>query len=448
MKNAKLHETILVNRKGFTLYSLSAEKRGRFICTDKSCLSVWKPLVVPRGTKPTGAPKLATIRRPDGRTQVTYRGLPLYSFNGDTKPGDTKGNGFKDVGTWRPATPATTKAAASVLRPPATAGTAAEAHPAGPGAFASPRRAPHQMRASSASSSAESSQSAAAAFWRHLLGARRAGDHGRDAGLRRERGDRELEQRAAALARECLQRLEPVEGGVVDLAPLEPRPLRTRLAAPVLAGEQAAREREVGHEAHVQSLRERQHVVLGFTLEQAVLVLDGDEPRPAVRLRQLVGLGQLLGGEVRASDGARQPLRHELLHRPERLRDRRDPVGAVVVEEVDVVHPQALERRAERPARVLARAVEPVAHVVAELGRQHDAVAAALEQLAEEALAVPAVAVDVGRVEEGDAGVEGGVDDLACPLEVEATAEVVAAEADPGDDEVGSVERLAAHGAA
>ena len=111
VKNAKLHETILVNRKGFTLYSLSAEKRGRFICTDKSCLSVWKPLVVARGTKPTGAPKLATIRRPDGRTQVTYRGLQLYSFSEDTKPGDTKGNGFKDVGTWRPATPATAKAA-------------------------------------------------------------------------------------------------------------------------------------------------------------------------------------------------------------------------------------------------------------------------------------------------------------------------------------------------
>ena len=111
VKIAKLHETILVNRKGFTLYSLSAEKRGRFICTDKSCLSVWKPLVVARGTKPTGAPKLATIRRPDGRTQVTYRGLPLYSFSEDTKPGDTKGNGFKDVGTWRPATPATAKAA-------------------------------------------------------------------------------------------------------------------------------------------------------------------------------------------------------------------------------------------------------------------------------------------------------------------------------------------------
>ena len=114
-KNAKLHTSILVTRKGMTLYSLSAETHGRFICTDKVCLSLWKPLVVPRGTKPTGTAKLATIRRPDGRTQVTYRGLPLYSFNEDRKPGDVKGNGFKDVGTWRVAT--TAKAAAPAPPP-------------------------------------------------------------------------------------------------------------------------------------------------------------------------------------------------------------------------------------------------------------------------------------------------------------------------------------------
>ena len=69
--NAKLHASVLVNRKGMTLYSLSAETHGRFICTDKVCLSLWTPLVVPRGTKPTGTAKLATVRRPDGRTQVT-----------------------------------------------------------------------------------------------------------------------------------------------------------------------------------------------------------------------------------------------------------------------------------------------------------------------------------------------------------------------------------------
>ena len=109
VKNPKLGKQVLVTRRGFTLYSLSAETHGRFICTDKTCLSAWTPLVVPAGTKPTGAAKLATIRRPDGRTQVSYRGLPLYSFSGDRKPGDTNGNGFKDVGTWGVATLTATK---------------------------------------------------------------------------------------------------------------------------------------------------------------------------------------------------------------------------------------------------------------------------------------------------------------------------------------------------
>jgi predicted lipoprotein with Yx(FWY)xxD motif len=100
-KNSTLHKTILVNRGGMTLYSLSAERRGRFICTDGTCLSLWKPLVVARGTTPTGASNLSTVKRPDGRTQVAYKGGPLYRFVNDRKRGDVKGNGFKDVGTWR-----------------------------------------------------------------------------------------------------------------------------------------------------------------------------------------------------------------------------------------------------------------------------------------------------------------------------------------------------------
>src|SRR3954451_10973338 len=95
-----LGKNVLVTRRGMTLYSLSAERNGHFICTDSTCLSVWKPLVVARGTKPTGAARLATVRRPDGRTQVTYQGKPLYTFVKDTKPGQAKGEGFKDVGTW------------------------------------------------------------------------------------------------------------------------------------------------------------------------------------------------------------------------------------------------------------------------------------------------------------------------------------------------------------
>ena len=100
-KNKALGRTILVNLRGLSLYSLSVERHGKFICTNSACLSLWTPLVVRKGTKPTGVTGLGTVRRPDGRTQVTYHGGPLYTFRQDRKPGDIKGNGFKDVGTWR-----------------------------------------------------------------------------------------------------------------------------------------------------------------------------------------------------------------------------------------------------------------------------------------------------------------------------------------------------------
>jgi predicted lipoprotein with Yx(FWY)xxD motif len=100
--NAALGKTILVTRRGLTLYSLSAERHGRFICTTMACLSLWKPLVVPAGVKPTGVRGLATVKRPSGKRQVAYRGAPLYRFVQDVKPGQVKGNGFRDVGVWRP----------------------------------------------------------------------------------------------------------------------------------------------------------------------------------------------------------------------------------------------------------------------------------------------------------------------------------------------------------
>jgi predicted lipoprotein with Yx(FWY)xxD motif len=100
-KNKTLGRTILVNRSGLTLYSLSVERHGRFICKNAMCLSLWKPLVIAKGSTPTGVAGLGTVKRPDKRIQVTYRGAPLYRFVEDRKPGDIKGNGFKDVGTWR-----------------------------------------------------------------------------------------------------------------------------------------------------------------------------------------------------------------------------------------------------------------------------------------------------------------------------------------------------------
>lgn len=104
-QNATLGKTILTTLGGRTLYTLSAETGGTFICK-RSCLATWHPLYVAAGVKPTGPVKLGTIKRPDnGRRQVTFRGRPLYTFDGDEEKGDANGEGFKDVGTWHAAAP-------------------------------------------------------------------------------------------------------------------------------------------------------------------------------------------------------------------------------------------------------------------------------------------------------------------------------------------------------
>lgn len=103
--NPTLGKTILVNLRGLTLYSLSAETKGKFICK-RGCLVDWHPLYVAKGVKPTGPVKLGAIKRPDnGRRQVTFDGRPLYTFDEDAKAGDAKGQGIRDVGVWRAATP-------------------------------------------------------------------------------------------------------------------------------------------------------------------------------------------------------------------------------------------------------------------------------------------------------------------------------------------------------
>lgn len=114
--------TLLTSTAGRTLYSLSVEKHGKFICTEMSgCTSIWHPLTVAAGVVPKGPVKLGTAKRPEGQIQVTYRGLPLYTFTGDKKRGQVKGEGLKDVGTWKPATVSAPKGSG--------------AQPTGPGAY-------------------------------------------------------------------------------------------------------------------------------------------------------------------------------------------------------------------------------------------------------------------------------------------------------------------------
>jgi predicted lipoprotein with Yx(FWY)xxD motif len=97
--------TILVDSQGMTLYHLSGEQGGKFICTSTACLGVWHPLIAPSSGAPSGeVGSLGTVKRPEGTVQVTYKGTPLYTFTGDQQPGETKGQGIKDVGTWSAAT--------------------------------------------------------------------------------------------------------------------------------------------------------------------------------------------------------------------------------------------------------------------------------------------------------------------------------------------------------
>jgi predicted lipoprotein with Yx(FWY)xxD motif len=101
----KLHKTVLTNTKGLTLYTLSGETNGKFICTTAECLKAWPPLLVTPGTTPKGPVKLGTIKNPEGKTQVTFKGMPVYTFEGDSEKGEANGEGLKDVGVWHAVTP-------------------------------------------------------------------------------------------------------------------------------------------------------------------------------------------------------------------------------------------------------------------------------------------------------------------------------------------------------
>jgi predicted lipoprotein with Yx(FWY)xxD motif len=117
--NAKLGATVLVNAQGMTLYHLTGEQNGKWICTSTGCLQAWHPVTSGGGAPSGSVGSLGTVARPGGAMQVTYKGEPLYTFTADQKPGDVKGQGIKDVGVWTAVT--TTKASTSSAPAPAPA---------------------------------------------------------------------------------------------------------------------------------------------------------------------------------------------------------------------------------------------------------------------------------------------------------------------------------------
>ena len=100
---------ILVDSRGRTLYLFKKDSRNKSACFG-ACASFWPPLRVHgKPTVGTGAraSKIGTIRRSDGKRQVTYAGHPLYRFVMDKKPGQTHGEGLKAFGArWFAVSPA------------------------------------------------------------------------------------------------------------------------------------------------------------------------------------------------------------------------------------------------------------------------------------------------------------------------------------------------------
>jgi predicted lipoprotein with Yx(FWY)xxD motif len=107
------HPDVLTDPSGRTLYTSDQETGGTALCTSSACNAIWLPLTVPAGQSPTGPAQttadLSTLMRPDGKTQVTFKGMPLYTFSFDHSAGQNGGDGQKDTFdgtnfTWHTAT--------------------------------------------------------------------------------------------------------------------------------------------------------------------------------------------------------------------------------------------------------------------------------------------------------------------------------------------------------
>lgn len=85
---------VLTGPDGKSLYFHAGDTATASTCTG-GCATAWPPLAA-TGQPTAGAGvtgQLATLTRADGTTQVTYRGKPLYYWQGDAKPGDVTGDG-------------------------------------------------------------------------------------------------------------------------------------------------------------------------------------------------------------------------------------------------------------------------------------------------------------------------------------------------------------------
>jgi predicted lipoprotein with Yx(FWY)xxD motif len=103
--------TVLTSSMGFTLYSFAPDTPTTSKCNG-TCAQNWPPVTGPvTAAGVTGT--FGTIKRADGSVQATFDGHPLYTFAGDTAPGQNKGNGLNAAGgLWHEVTTSGTAAPA------------------------------------------------------------------------------------------------------------------------------------------------------------------------------------------------------------------------------------------------------------------------------------------------------------------------------------------------
>jgi predicted lipoprotein with Yx(FWY)xxD motif len=89
---------VLADSEGRTLYSAEVEQGGRILCTG-ACESFWEPIGASASEADSASTDLdldlGVVDRPDGDRQLTFDGLPLYSFT-EEGPGELDGDGFVD----------------------------------------------------------------------------------------------------------------------------------------------------------------------------------------------------------------------------------------------------------------------------------------------------------------------------------------------------------------
>lgn len=94
---------VLVDPHGMTLYAFAKDTKGHSVCTGQ-CAAYWPPVPskdAPKSTSGAMTAKFGSVKRADGSTQLTVNGYPVYTYAGDSKPGQATGQGLNlSGGLW------------------------------------------------------------------------------------------------------------------------------------------------------------------------------------------------------------------------------------------------------------------------------------------------------------------------------------------------------------